>query len=229
MTTPIGLFIALEGGEGAGKSTLIRTLAALFEAAGREVLTLREPGGTPYAEQIRTLFLETEGLSDESVALLMNAGRVDNIEKIIQPALAAGKIVIADRFSASTLVYQGLLHGHYDVVAPITKHIPMISIFVDVPPEIGLARIHGNGRETNRMDHLPVTEHQRIYEGFHALAHLQPEIYWDLILDGTQEVDALAHTLETEIVPRLIAASTLGLKTADVKADIRKLGGITHG
>lgn len=216
-----GLFIVFEGGEGAGKTTLIQSMKQLFEEVGREVVVIREPGGTPFAEKVRELYLTTEGLSGEAAGLLMNASRVDNIKKIINPALEEGKVVISDRFSASSLVYQGLRKGEYEEVNRITKHIPMLTFFVDVPPEIGIQRIFDNNRETNRLDHMPMEQHQKIYEGFHQLANLKPEIYWDNIIDGTQTVEELEEYFKREIVPYLNEWMSLGMTTNEIKQQLR--------
>lgn len=221
-----GLFIVFEGGEGAGKTSLIQNVKELFEAYGREVVVIREPGGTEYAEKLRQVYFETEGLSGESAALLMNAGRVDNIEKIINPALADGKVVIADRFSGSSLVYQGLRKGEYDEVSRITKHIPMVSIFVDVHPEVGLQRIADNNRETNRLDLMPLEQHQKIYFGFKQLSVLRPDIYWDVELDGHQTQDELRTIMQDLYIPNINAWLDMGMETEEIKHALRELNAL---
>lgn len=216
-----GLFITLEGGEGSGKTTLINTMKRLFEEKGHEVITIREPGGTKYAEKVRELYLNTEGLTGESAALLMNSARVDNIQKIIQPALNKGKIVISDRFSGSSLVYQGLRKGEYEAVERITKHIPMVTIFVDTPPEVGISRISNNNRETNRLDLLPMEVHESIYAGYELLPSLKPDIYWDIILDGTLPPEDLENILAHEHIPLMVNELNNGKNTTEIKQLIR--------
>ena len=216
-----GLFIALEGGEGSGKTTLINIMKKLFEERGHEVVTIREPGGTAYAEQIRELFLNTEGLTGESAAHLMNSARVDNIQKIIQPALDEGKVVISDRFSGSSLVYQGLRKDEYEAVERITKHIPMITIFVDTPPEVGISRIVDNNRETNRLDLLPMDVHESIYAGYEKLPTLKPDIYWDIILDGTLTPNELERVLSNEYIPLMADQLESGKCTSEIKQSVR--------
>lgn len=216
-----GLFIVLEGGEGSGKSTMIEYLTDLFNERGKDVVNFREPGGTDFAENIRELYLNTEGLDGETVAMLMNAARLDNIQKIIQPALDEGKIVIADRFSASTLVYQGIRKGLYKEVLPVTKHIPMVSVFVDVKPEVGIGRILSNGRAVNRLDLLPLEVHQTIYEGYLSLSERAPDLYWDYILDGNIELDELKDYLDETIVAPISSLLDEGHATTSIKSIVR--------
>lgn len=217
-----GLFITLEGGEGSGKSTLMARMKEKLEREGHEVVTLREPGGTSFAEGLREVFLAHDNLTAESAALLMNAARTDNIDKIIQPALDAGKIVISDRFSGSSLVYQGIRKGQYSIVDQITRHIPMVTVFVDVPPEVGLERIATNNRETNRLDGLPLDEHYAIYDGYHNLSALKPDIYWDIVLDGTLSLGELDDQLERGLVPALSKCVHNGLTTEQTKQYMRE-------
>lgn len=222
MTNKQGLFITLEGGEGSGKSTLMRYLVDAFTAQGKEVVAIREPGGTPFAETLREVYFNHEGLSGESVALLMNAGRVDNLEKIINPALREGKVVISDRFSASSLVYQGIRKGIYPTVERITKHVPMVTLFLDVRPEIGLERIRLNNRETNRLDLLPLDEHRIIYQGFKSLQELKPDVYWDVVIDGEQSSEMIQEVVKHRLVPEVIEGLNLGETTSDMKQRLRK-------
>lgn len=217
-----GLFITLEGGEGSGKSTLMARMKEKLESQGHEVVTLREPGGTSFAEGLREVFLAHDNLTAESAALLMNAARTDNIDKIIQPALDAGKIVISDRFSGSSLVYQGIRKGQYPIVDQITRHIPMVTVFVDVPPEVGLERIATNNRETNRLDGLPLDEHYAIYDGYHNLSALKPDVYWDVVLDGTLSLGELDDQLERRLVPALSNCVHNGLTTEQTKQHMRE-------
>lgn len=217
-----GLFITLEGGEGSGKSTLMARMKEKLEREGHDVVTLREPGGTSFAEGLREVFLAHDNLTAESAALLMNAARTDNIDKIIQPALDAGKIVISDRFSGSSLVYQGIRKGQYSIVDQITRHIPMVTVFVDVPPEVGLERIATNNRETNRLDGLPLDEHYAIYNGYHSLSVLKPDIYWDIVLDGTLSLGELDDQLERGLVPALSECVHNGLTTEQTKQHMRE-------
>lgn len=178
------LFIVLEGGEGAGKSTIIQFLKNAFERQNHPVTVFREPGGTPFSEDVRDVFFSHQDLSPETSVHLMNAQRQHNIEKIIIPAMEKKHIVIADRFTASTLVYQGLLNNSYDQVNDLMLDIEAFTIFVDVPPEVGLKRIKDNNRETNYFDEMALEKHQRIYDAYLELEKLKPETYWDVHING---------------------------------------------
>lgn len=145
-----GLFITFEGGEGSGKSTQIKLVKTWLEQTfpGREILITREPGGTPEAELIRNILVTgaAEKLSVEAEALLMIASRTEHVQKVIIPALQRGAIVLSDRFSDSTLVYQGLAHD-LPVEELIAIHEfgfddlqPDITFLLDVPAELGLKR-----------------------------------------------------------------------------------------
>lgn len=186
-----GLFITLEGGEGSGKSTIIQYLKSGFESLGLTVTTLREPGGTKFSEDVREIFMKHHHLSPETSVHLINAQRQDNLEYIIKPALKKGHVVIADRYTASTLIYQGLLNDKFETVTQYIPNIPQYTILVDVRPEIGLSRIYNNNRETNRFDEMDLVKHQTIYEGYHQLGQLIPDVYWDYIINGEKTLEQL--------------------------------------
>ncbi len=153
-----GRFITLEGGEGVGKSTNMDLVVELVRQAGHQVLTTREPGGTPLAEEIRSLFL---GVREEPVAgltelLLIFAARAQHLETVIRPALAAGKWVVCDRFTDATYAYQGGGRGLPAEQIRILEDLvqgdlrPDLTLYLDVPVEVGLGRI--GDREHDRME-----------------------------------------------------------------------------
>lgn len=201
-----GLFVTLEGGEGSGKTTLINYLKDGFEQLGKTVTVFREPGGTDFAEDVREVFMKHNNLSPETSVHIMNAQRQDNIEKIIRPALEKGHVVLADRYTGSTLVYQGLLNSKYDIVSELLIDIPQTTIFVDVLPEVGLQRIASNNRETNRFDKMAIDKHTSIYHMYKQLAELQPETYWDIIIDGEDSLEALeieCHDIAKQLLKKV--------------------------
>ncbi|QHW32178.1 dTMP kinase [Paenibacillus rhizovicinus] len=179
-----GLFLTFEGGEGAGKTTLIEGLAQTLRSQGREVLTTREPGGIPIAEQIRRIVLDkgnTE-MDARTEALLYAAARRQHLTEKVLPALARGEVVICDRFIDSSLAYQGYARGlGVEEVRSINAfaigdHMPALTFWLDVSPEIGLARIHaGDGREINRLDLEGLAFHVAVREGYLRLFEADPD------------------------------------------------------
>ena len=177
-----GRFITIEGGEGAGKSTLIRSLEQVLEARGLDVVTTREPGGTVLAEEIRNLVLHPPGETQWSAlaeALLMNAARADHVEKKIAPALAAGKWVICDRFADSTRVYQGI-GGVNDTMlqamqAEVTKDAaPDITFILDGPVDELLQRRTARGT-SDIFERRPIGFHTAVRERFLEIANAAPD------------------------------------------------------
>lgn len=179
-----GYFITLEGGEGAGKTTVLTQLNKELTAKGFEVLLTREPGGIRISEQIRNVILDpahTE-MDGRTEALLYAAARRQHlIEKVI-PALAEGKIVLCDRFIDSSLAYQGYARGiGMEEVLTINQFaiagcMPSLTLFFDIAPEKGLARIALNKeREKNRLDLEEIEFHQKVYKGYQILLEKFPE------------------------------------------------------
>jgi dTMP kinase len=197
-----GRFITFEGGEGVGKSTQIRALAAALQASGLEVLLTREPGAAPglleQAQAIRRLLVEGEPgtWQPESEALLNYAQRLEHVRRVIDPALAAGKWVLCDRFADSTMAYQG--YGHRLGVGFVRKlHrlvlgrlAPDLTLVFDLPVEIGLKRAldrAGNraGAET-RYERMDIGFHKRLRQGFRAIANAEPKRCVLVKADGSQ-------------------------------------------
>ncbi len=171
------MFITFEGIDGSGKSTQARMLAEALRAMGHEVVLTREPGGSPGAEEIRRLVLEgdPDRWSAETEILLFTAARRDHLERLIDPSLAAGKIVISDRFADSTRVYQGLSRGDLRAAvdqlhALMIKREPDLTFVIDMDPEIGLARARGRNGTEERFEDFGVDLQHRMRAGFLALA-----------------------------------------------------------
>jgi dTMP kinase len=180
--TPPGRLITFEGGEGAGKSTQIERLGAALRAVKVDVLTTREPGGTPGAELIRQLLVE--GAPDRwlplTEALLLLAARHDHVVRRIAPALAAGRWVLCDRFMDSTLVYQGVAGGVAEAVidrlhATVFGDLrPDLTVILDVPVATGLER-RRKAAGGQRFEQMTGAFHERVRNGFLALARTEPE------------------------------------------------------
>jgi dTMP kinase len=183
MTLPAGRFISLEGGEGTGKSTQARCLGARLAQAGIEVVLTREPGGSPGAEQIRKLVVEGEGgrWTPITETLLVYAARADHVARTIGPALAAGRWVISDRFNDSSFAYQGAGRGvPRETIRRIDAAVlddfrPDLTLILDLPVEVGLARAGARGGNENRFESLGADFHERMRNAFLDIARKQPD------------------------------------------------------
>ena len=190
-------FITLEGGEGAGKSTVLAALREALQATGREVVSTREPGGTPLAEQIRGLLLDIhhEPPTTEAELLLVFAGRAQHVRETILPALARGAWVVSDRFTDASYAYQGAARGgDVDFIAELERRVvgiaPALTLLLDVPVDIGLQRARGRGAadriESERDDFF-----ERVRGGYLARAQAQPQRF--RVIDATQPQQAVAE------------------------------------
>ena len=198
-----GRFITLEGGEGAGKTTLIRGIANTLADRGLHVITTREPGGTPGAETLRDLLLkgDTDRWSATTEALLMYASRVDHVERLIEPALNRGAWVLCDRFSDSTTAYQGGAGGvpldrikalHQAALGDFKIDLTLI---VDLDPMIGKDRTIQRGEAITRFEKLGIEFHRRLRQSFLDIAKSEPERC--TVLNGAQGPDmVLAQAMD---------------------------------
>ncbi len=191
-----GRFIALEGGEGAGKSTQARLLAEALRALGLEVVTTREPGGTPGAEAIRGLLLGTEGEGwhPRAEALLFAAARSDHVERLIIPALEAGKWVICDRFVDSSRAYQGGGSGLSDAEVLELHRIgsggllPDLTLLFEVSPEVAAGRLKvRDGDGADRIGGREAVYHARVSDAFARFAEAEPARFARIDGNGTPE------------------------------------------
>jgi dTMP kinase len=204
-----GRFITFEGGEGAGKSTQVRILAERLGAAGVEVVATREPGGSPGAEAIRALLVtgEPDRWSAVSETLLMYAARRDHIERTIRPALARGAWVISDRFADSTRAYQGAGGGVDPAfVQAMEAYVldgawPDLTLILDLPVEQGLARAGRRGAGEARFEAKGLAFHQRLRDGFLAIAGREPERC--AVIDALAAPEAVADAVWSIVQARL--------------------------
>lgn len=194
-----GFFITLEGGEGAGKSTQIPVIKQFFEKKGYEVITLREPGGTPCAEEIRRVLKqkrEDDELCDEAELLLMYASRAQLTNTVIKKALLEGKIVICDRYDLSTKAYQGYGRGIDAKTiqnvreAAIGDFAPDLTLLFDLSVEQGMARASKRG-VADRIESSGMAFFYRVREGFLKLAHDDPEHI--KIVDASKDIAAVSN------------------------------------
>jgi len=207
-TAGAGLFISFEGIDGSGKSTQARLLADHLRSLGRDVVLTREPGGSPGAEEIRALVLQgdPDRWSAETEILLFTAARRDHLERTIRPALAAGKVVICDRFADSTRMYQGLSRGDLRAVVDDLHRLmigvePDLTILIDMDPSRGLSRALARNGTEERFEDFGEDLQAAMRAGFLALAEEFPERF--AVIDGDQEIECVAAELHRVVLPRL--------------------------
>ncbi len=216
-TTPRGLFITFEGGEGAGKTTQICLLAERLGALKHAVVMTREPGGTPQAEKIRDLLVRRDagewGAMAES--LMFFAARAVHVDTLIRPALEAGKVVLCDRFTDSTRVYQcdgrGLSHGVIEVLNTLVLGTfrPDLTFILDIDPQEGLRRsavrfaatANQKEKSEDRFERQNIAFHRRLRQGYLDLAVQDPERF--RVIDATLPEEQIFKILEKEIFDRL--------------------------
>jgi dTMP kinase len=189
------LFITFEGGEGAGKTTLIESIAKECERQGRQVLKTREPGGTPLGERVRSLLLENKGpISPFAELALFLASRAEQIAEKILPALDEGKIVLCDRFNDSSIAYQGCARGlGMEEVESFCRFIsggldPTLTLYLDIDPKEGLMRAQ-KSRALDRIEAEDIAFHTKIREGYLAIHRKHPERFH--LLDASKRPDAI--------------------------------------
>jgi len=201
-----GLFITLEGGEGSGKTTQAVRLCRLLTAQGYEVLRTREPGGTPLAEQLRRILLtrSAESMASETETMLILAARRQHVTHVIQPALDQGMTVVCDRFSDSTMAYQGYARG-LDLTLlramnawATGKLVPHLTLLFDIPTPTGLRRRRGQSATQNRLDRETERFHSKVRAGFLALARREPRRI--KVLDAQQPPDSVAAAVRTLVL-----------------------------
>jgi dTMP kinase len=200
-----GLFIAFEGGEGVGKSTQIAAAAAWLRDQGHEVVVTREPGGTPLGGELRRLLLEPDGhVTPRAEALLYAADRAQHVDTVIRPALAAGRVVLTDRYVDSTLAYQGAGRGLADtrlVTGWATGGLlPDLTVLLDLDPATGLRRA-GARATPDRLEAASLAFHEAVRAGFLALAAEAPQRY--AVIDAAGDPDAVADAVRSAIAARL--------------------------
>jgi dTMP kinase len=199
--TDRGLFLALEGGEGAGKSTQACRLTDWLRAAGHDVLLTREPGGTSVGGSLRGIVLDpaTGDLSPRTEALIYAADKAEHVDAVVVPSLATGAVVVTDRYVDSTLAYQGAGRSlHVAELEPVARWAtrdlrPHLTVLLDVDPRTGTGRFEGR----DRLEAEPLEFHDRVRQGFLDLAAADPEHY--LVLDGSGDVDDLAARIRERV------------------------------
>lgn len=203
------MFVTFEGPEGSGKSSQIALLASFLQQRGLTVVTTREPGGTPIGDEIRACVhnVANTAMMPTTEMLLYSASRAQLVGELIRPALAAGKIVLCDRYADSTLAYQGYGRGlnleHLRQVTQIATGglVPDLTFFLDIDVEQGLARRTDGGLEMNRLDLETIQFHQRVRQGYRQLIAEDPG-RWEVV-DAGRPITAVQQDLQRVLLARL--------------------------
>ena len=226
-----GILISFEGGEGSGKSVQVKRLAKYLRQqknlpAGRQVVITREPGGTKISEQIREIILDKKNkrMAFETEALLFQAARAQVCEEIILPALMAGKIVIADRFRDSSVVYQGIVRGlgvkYIELLNEIStkKTKPKITFLLDLPAEVGLAR-RNNTNKNDRLDGENLKFHRRIRQAYLAWAKQNSRRF--VVINASQNPTAI-HREILEVLKKSLLGGVEAATSTPARCDDRQ-------
>lgn len=204
MSQSRGLFLTVEGGEGVGKSTNLAFIAEQIRASGRELVTTREPGGTAIAESIRRLFLEhnDEPMAEMTELLLVFAARAQHLERVIKPALAAGRWVLCDRFTDATYAYQGGGRGLDQQFISALENLvqrelrPDMTFLLDAPVDIGAARVAARGN-TDRLESEQQIFFQRVRDCYLQRAHAEPQRF--CVIDAAQSLAQVQSQLHVAL------------------------------
>ena len=203
----MGLFVTFEGPEGCGKTSQLRVLAAYLGDQGCDVLTTREPGGTPISERVRAIVLDPAHTNMEPTTefLLFSAARAQHVAEVIRPHLEGGGVVLCDRFADSSLAYQGYGYGlDLDARRAITRFatgglVPDLTFLLDLPVEVGLKRkAGGRGDAWNRMEQKQIDYHERVRAGYLAMAADEPERW--VLVDATGDFSSVQADIRRPIM-----------------------------
>ncbi len=216
----MGFFVTFEGPEGCGKTTQLRLLASYLREQGSDVLTTREPGGTPIGDRVRAILLDpvnTE-MQPSTEFLLFSAARAQHVAEVIRPHLAQGGVVLCDRFADSSLAYQG--YGHcldLQALRTISRFatgglVPDRTFCLDVPVEVGLRRkAGGSGDAWNRMEQQEIAFHERVRAGYLAMAAEEPERW--VVIDATGTIGTVQATIRERIRRELVPGEPSAITT----------------
>lgn len=199
---PKGIFITIEGPDGAGKSTQVENIKSYFENAGREVVVSREPGGTPISEKLRNIVLDNGNaeMDDITEMFVYAAARAQHVSEKIRPALDKGSVVVCDRFVDSSIAYQGYGRNLGDQVSEVNRYAtgglePDVTFFMDLDPEIGRSRIGKDARD--RLEQQKLDFHYRVYEGYKAICEKYPERV--VRIDATRTIDEIKEDIYSKL------------------------------
>ncbi|MDX1975145.1 MAG: dTMP kinase [Rickettsiales bacterium] len=202
-------FITFEGGEGSGKSTQLKLLHEALQRQGLSPVITREPGGSPGAEVIRKLLVsgEVDSWDADTETLLFFAARLDHVQRLIKPALQAGKTVLCDRFTDSTQVYQGVGKGLSEAFVHMIHHLtlgnfaPDLTFILDIDPTVGLKRAVSRSGDETRFESMSLDFHRKIRAGFLAIAQREPARCQ--VIDASQSVEAIHQEILTRVMQKI--------------------------
>ena len=214
-----GVFITLEGGEGAGKSTQLKLLEERLVTHEIDIVRTREPGGVPSAETIRDLLVngETDKWRPLTETLLHFAARHEHISRLVQPALDRGQWVLCDRFADSTTAYQGYAQNiDLETIATLYRLAvgnlePNLTIILDLPVEVGLERAEDRGIGGTRYEKMGIEFHKRLRDGFLQIAANNP--HRCSILDATQSIEEISEYIMTLVEERFLSTPSKGKRS----------------
>lgn len=197
-------WISFEGGEGSGKTTLIRRIEEELVKLGHDVMVTREPGGVPIAEQIREILLRVDNTAMDPIteALLFAASRRQHLIEKVLPALDQGKVVLMDRYVDSSIAYQGYARGlGMEAIKDLNDFaiqgaLPNMTFWIDLDPEIGLQRIQNNQRNVNRLDKEVDDFHEKVRQGYRLIAEVDDRL---VVIDGNQPIEQIVQEILQKI------------------------------
>ncbi len=203
------MFITFEGPDGSGKTTQIRLLTGWLRGQGYEVIVTREPGGTDIGDQIRDVLHDPDNIAmnARTEILLYSASRAQHVAQLVRPALAAGKVIVSDRYADSTLAYQGYGRGlHLETLMTITLFatdglLPDLTLYLDITPEEGLRRRQLGGDEWNRLDAEALEFHQQVRDGYLELIKQEPRRW--VVVDAARSEEEVQAEIRAVIRARL--------------------------
>jgi len=200
-------FITFEGGECSGKTTVIAEIVKMFDELNINYVSTREPGGVKIAEDIRKVILNVDnvGMEPECEALLYAAARMEHLNKKVIPSLKEGKVVLCDRYLDSSIAYQGVARGlGLENILKINSfaldHLPDLTIFIDVKPEVALKRLSLRDK-TDRLDLETIDFHNKVYEGYHEALKLYPDRF--VVIDGNQALNDVVNDCKKAVLKYL--------------------------
>lgn len=199
-----GLFISIEGPDGAGKTTQLGYIKQFFEERNVELIMTREPGGTPIGESLREILLDKNNSEMSAITemLIYAASRAQHVAQLIRPAINRGAVVICDRYMDSSIAYQGYGRGLGDMVEEVNLHAidglqPDLTIFLDLDPSVGKERILSDRKDCDRLEQEKLDFHYRVYEGYKAVAKSYPKRVHSI--DASRTIEEVRQEIYTEL------------------------------